>query len=62
MSIYGDSTLRILILATVTFAPPICDFSKARLEGARISGALFPAELSSAEITLSVDHGMRMRY
>jgi uncharacterized protein YjbI with pentapeptide repeats len=43
------------------------DFSKTRLDGAsinksRISGALFPVELSPTEITLSVDHGTRMRY
>ena len=43
------------------------DFSKTRLEGAslneaRISGALFPAELDSGEIALSVEHGTRMRY
>jgi uncharacterized protein YjbI with pentapeptide repeats len=43
------------------------DFSRARLEGAslngaRISGALFPAELSAQEIILSVEHGTRMRY
>jgi len=43
------------------------DFFKARLEGAsingaRISGAFFPAELSADEIILSVEHGTRMRY
>ena len=43
------------------------DFSKAWLEGAslngaRISGASFPAELAPEEITLSVNHGTRMRY
>jgi len=43
------------------------DFSKTRLEGgsingARISGAYFPIELSAQEIMLSVDHGTRMRY
>ena len=43
------------------------DFSQAHLEGAsingaRISGVLFPAELRSEEILLSVDHGTRMRY
>jgi uncharacterized protein YjbI with pentapeptide repeats len=43
------------------------DFSNARLEGAsingaRIAGAFFPAELTTDEIMLSVDHGTRMRY
>jgi uncharacterized protein YjbI with pentapeptide repeats len=43
------------------------DFSNARLEGAsingaRISGAFFPAELSADEIMLSVNHGTHMRY
>ena len=43
------------------------DFSNARLEGAslnsaRISGVLFPAELAPEEITLSVNHGTRLRY
>jgi uncharacterized protein YjbI with pentapeptide repeats len=43
------------------------DFSNARLEGAsingsRISGAFFPAELTADEIMLSVNHGTRMRY
>jgi hypothetical protein len=41
------------------------DFSKTRLEdasvnGARISGAYFPIELSAQEIMLCVDHGARM--
>jgi uncharacterized protein YjbI with pentapeptide repeats len=43
------------------------DFSKSRLEGAslneaKISGAYFPADLTAAEIALSVEHGTRMRY
>ena len=43
------------------------DFSEARLEGAsihgaQISGVYFPAELSAAEINLSLEHGTRMRY
>ncbi len=43
------------------------DFSHARLEGvsingAKISGTLFPHELSADEITLSLLHGTRMRY
>lgn len=43
------------------------DFSLSRLEGAsvhsaKISGAYFPAELSADEITLSFEHGTRMRY
>ncbi len=43
------------------------DFSRTRLEGAsihgaQISGAYFPAELSAAEIALSLEHGTRMRY
>lgn len=43
------------------------DFSRTRLEGAslfgaKISGALFPKELSAAEIDLSLSHGTRMRY
>lgn len=43
------------------------DFSNARLLGAslhgtKISGAYFPAELSADEITLSFEHGTRMRY
>jgi uncharacterized protein YjbI with pentapeptide repeats len=43
------------------------DFSKARLEGAsinsaRISGVLFPAELTPDEIELSVNRGTRLRY
>lgn len=32
------------------------------INGARISGTLFPVELSAAEITLSLLHGTRMRY
>jgi uncharacterized protein YjbI with pentapeptide repeats len=43
------------------------DFSDAQLEGtsingAKISGTLFPKELSAEEITLSLLHGTRMRY
>ena len=43
------------------------DFSETRLEGvsisgAKISGALFPSELSAEEINLSLQHGTRMRY
>jgi uncharacterized protein YjbI with pentapeptide repeats len=43
------------------------DFTKSRLEGAslndaKIAGAYFPTELSASEITLSVEHGVRMRY
>lgn len=43
------------------------DFSDSRLEGAsineaRISGAYFPPELSADEISLSLQHGTRMRY
>ncbi len=43
------------------------DFSKSCLKGAslnsaRISGALFPAELAPQEIELSVTHGTRLRY
>jgi uncharacterized protein YjbI with pentapeptide repeats len=43
------------------------DFSESRLEGAsingaRVSGVLFPKELSAEEITLSLLHGTRMRY
>jgi uncharacterized protein YjbI with pentapeptide repeats len=43
------------------------DFSESRMEGAsingaRVSGVLFPRELSAEEITLSLLHGTRMRY
>jgi uncharacterized protein YjbI with pentapeptide repeats len=43
------------------------DFSKACLvgasiNGARISGGFFPVELSANEISLSIQHGTRMRY
>jgi uncharacterized protein YjbI with pentapeptide repeats len=43
------------------------DFSTARLEGsslngAKISGAYFPVALDPEEITLSVEHGTRLRY
>ncbi len=43
------------------------DFSETRLDGAsinaaKVSGTLFPRELSAEEITLSLMHGTRMRY
>ena len=43
------------------------DFSQSNLKGAsinacKISGVLFPAELSPSEIELSLLHGTRMRY
>lgn len=43
------------------------DFSNCRLEGAsihatKISGVLFPKEISPEEITLSLLHGTRLRY
>jgi uncharacterized protein YjbI with pentapeptide repeats len=43
------------------------DFSKANLDGAsihaaKISGCLFPNEISADEITLSLTHGTRLRY
>ncbi len=43
------------------------DFSKAVLKGAsinacKISGVLFPPELTASEIELSLLHGTRMRY
>jgi uncharacterized protein YjbI with pentapeptide repeats len=43
------------------------DFSQANLEGAsingaKISGTYFPKELEADEITLSLLHGIRMRY
>jgi len=43
------------------------DLSQANLLGAsihdaRISGVLFPAQLTAEEITLSLDHGVRLRY
>lgn len=43
------------------------DLSQTSLEGAsfnsaRISGVLFPKDLGAAEITLSVNHGTRVRY
>jgi len=69
ISISADSMRRGSTLAMLTFARRTCgiDFFKARLEGAsingaRISGAFFPAELSADEIILSVEHGTRMRY
>ncbi|MDH5393008.1 MAG: pentapeptide repeat-containing protein [Gammaproteobacteria bacterium] len=43
------------------------DFSNSQLPGAsihdaQISGVLFPSALSADEITLSLNHGTRMRY
>ena len=43
------------------------DLSEANLEGAsinaaKISGAYFPRDLSAEELTLSLVHGIRMRY
>lgn len=43
------------------------DFRKANLEGAslaesNISGVYFPIELSADEITLTLEHGTRVRY
>jgi len=43
------------------------DFSKANLNGAsihdaKVSGAFFPVELSSDEVTMSIIRGTRMRY
>jgi len=43
------------------------DLSQANLLGAsihdaRISGVLFPDQLGAEEITLSLDHGVRLRY
>lgn len=43
------------------------DFSNANLEGAsihgaQISGVYFPIEITCAEISLSLEHGTRMRY
>jgi len=43
------------------------DFSNANLQGAsihdaQISGVLFPTELCAEEISLSLNHGIRMRY
>ncbi|MDH5518211.1 MAG: pentapeptide repeat-containing protein [Gammaproteobacteria bacterium] len=43
------------------------DFSNSQLQGAsihdaQISGVLFPDALSADEITLSLNHGTRMRY
>jgi len=46
---------------------PGVDFSKAcrvgaSINGARISGGFFPVELNANEISLSIQHGTRMRY
>lgn len=43
------------------------DLSKARLlgasiHGAKLSGAYFPVDLPAEEITMSLEHGTRMRY
>jgi len=43
------------------------DFSQTKLDGAsvngaKISGCLFPKELSAEEITMSLLHGTRLRY
>ena len=43
------------------------DFSHTRLEGssiaqAKISGCLFPKEISADELVMSLNHGTRMRY
>jgi len=43
------------------------DFSQSKLEGAsihdaQISGVLFPVSLRAEEISLSLEHGTRMRY
>jgi uncharacterized protein YjbI with pentapeptide repeats len=43
------------------------DFSETNLEGASISGAkisctYFPSKLTAEEVTLSLQHGTRMRY
>ncbi len=39
-----------------------CSFEGASIHGARISGVMFPKELSAEEINLSLQHGTRMRY
>jgi len=43
------------------------DFSQSKLvgtslNGAKVSGCYFPPQLSAVEITLSIEHGTRMRY
>lgn len=43
------------------------DFSRAKLlgtslNGAKVSGCYFPPQLSAQEISLSIEHGTRMRY
>lgn len=39
-----------------------CNLLGASINGAKISGTFFPAELTAEEITLSLLHGTRMRY
>lgn len=39
-----------------------CNLTGASINGAKISGTLFPLQLTSGEITLSLLHGTRMRY
>lgn len=39
-----------------------CNLVGASINGAKISGTLFPAQISAEEITLSLLHGTRMRY
>jgi hypothetical protein len=34
----------------------------ASIRGAKVSGTLFPKELDATEISLSLEHGIRMRY
>ena len=38
-----------------------CQLAGASIHGAKISGVLFPKSLSAQEITLSQEHGTRMR-
>ena len=38
-----------------------CDLEGASIGAAKISGVLFPANLSASEISMSVTHGTRMR-
>jgi len=39
-----------------------CNLEGASIASARISGTYFPSELSAEEISLSLQHGTRMRY
>ena len=39
-----------------------CNFQGASINAAKISGSLFPKDLSAAEITLSLLYGTRIRY